>query len=410
MHILVVTDQHPESLGGAQVAIRQQRRQLERLGHRMTIAAPALHRDRYVTSLRDQEAYIDLPSRPITRDGEYGITWPGARTDRALAAALSRLPLVDVVHIQGDFWGAMIGLRAARGLKVPVMLTLHNNVDEGTRAVTKLAPAAFAGLRAWRYAALGRPRGTVNHHAHGAWRYLAELAAEANVVTAPSQHFATELIERGVAPAVEVIPGGVDDEAVARVRSLPRSDRHRPRFVWLGRMSQEKRVLEFIEALGIAVNERGLDAEVVLYGSGALREQVEARAAELGLVDRVSFGGAVPHRQALAAIRDADALVQTSIGFETQGLTPFEAAALGTPTVFCDPQIADDVDVVPRWLAAGESVDALARALACAGAEIGSALASGDGSAVRVSEGAADRFLQSTQTAKLLELYQSLVR
>ena len=47
MHILIVTDQHPESLGGVQVAIRLQRKFLERLGHRVTIAAPALHRVGY---------------------------------------------------------------------------------------------------------------------------------------------------------------------------------------------------------------------------------------------------------------------------------------------------------------------------------------------------------------------------
>ncbi|WP_010155933.1 glycosyltransferase, partial [Leucobacter chromiiresistens] len=149
MHILVVTDQHPESLGGVQVAIRMQRRALERLGHRVTVAAPALHRRGHATAAADREAYIDLPSRPITRDREYGITWPGRRTDRALARALAERPPVDLVHVQGDFWGAMTGVRAARGLRAPIVHTMHNHVDEGTRAVTPLAPLAFAGLRVW---------------------------------------------------------------------------------------------------------------------------------------------------------------------------------------------------------------------------------------------------------------------
>ena len=41
MHILIVTDQHPDSLGGAQVAIRAQRCALEHAGHLVTIVAPA---------------------------------------------------------------------------------------------------------------------------------------------------------------------------------------------------------------------------------------------------------------------------------------------------------------------------------------------------------------------------------
>lgn len=423
MHVLVVTDQHADSLGGVQVAIRLQRRYLERLGHRVTIAAPALHRQGYTPS---DSAYVDLPSRPITRDREYGIAWPGRRTDRALAAALAQLPPVDLVHVQGDFWGAMIGLRAARGLgaarglpgALPVVHTMHNHVDEGTRAVTPLAPLAFGGLRVWRRLVLGRVRGAVAGRARGAWRYLAELAAEATVVTAPSRHFADELERHGVAAEVRVTRGGVDDEAIAEVREAPRSPRSRPRLVWLGRMSHEKRVLEFIDAIALAE----IDADVVLHGAGLLLPRVRERIARAGLADRVTVAGPVPYRDALAAMRDADALVQTSMGFETQGLTPFEAAALGTPTIFCDPEIADDVDTSVEWRAADASVEALADALRLAVGELAVGVRSGarergaegigiaDPDPLRVPEAEGRRFLQSAQTARMVEVYERVLR
>lgn len=400
MHVLIVADQHAQSLGGVQVAIRLQRRFLERLGHRVTIAAPALHRPVYVTDAADREAYIDLPSRPITSDREYGLAWPGAHTDRALAAALSRRPRVDLVHVQGDFWGALIGLRAARGLRVPVVLTLHNHVDEGTRAVTALAPLAFAALRVWRRLALGRPRGPVSRDARGAWRYLAELAAEANAVTAPSAHFAELLRDRGVADEVLVTPGGVDDDEIAAVRARPRAPRERPRLVWLGRMSHEKRVLELLDAFAASQ----ADADLALYGAGLLLPRVEERIARLGIGDRVTVPGPVPHADALAAMRDADAVVQTSIGFETQGLTPFEAAALGTPTIFCDPEIADDLAVEPCWRVPEPTVDALARTLRAAVAELADP-GGADPERHRVPESAARGLLQSERTAAMLEVY-----
>ena len=397
MHILIVTDQHPDSLGGVQVAIRLQRRFLELAGHRVTIAAPALHRAGHTVAPGDEDAYVDLPSRPITRDNEYGITWPGARTDRALAAALVGRPAVDLVHIQGDFWGALIGIRAARGLGVPIVHTMHNHVDEGTRAVTPFAPVAFGGLRAWRGLALGKCRGEVDRASRGAWRYLAELASEAAIVTAPSRHFADELTDAGVAKIVEVTPNGVDDAAIASVRARPRSDRSRPKLIWLGRMSQEKRVLEFIEAIA----ESGIDADVALHGAGLLLPRVTKRISDLGLGGRVTVPGPVPYADALAAMRDADALVQTSIGFETQGLTPFEAAALGTPTIFSDPQIADDVAVAPEWRVADGSVSALATSLRTAVAQL-----SADPGGLRVPETEAQRFLQSSQTEAMLALYE----
>lgn len=400
MHVLIVTDQHPDSLGGVQVAIRLQRKFLERLGHRVTVAAPALHRAGYETAVPDRASYIELPSRAITADREYGISWPGARTDRALARELHGLPPVDLVHIQGDFWGAMIGLRAARGLQVPVVHTMHNHVDEGTRAVAPVAGVAslaFAGLRAWRWLVLGRVWGTIVGQPRGAWRYLAELAAEAAVVTAPSRHFAELLEAQGVTPAVMVTPGGVDDDAIAGRSRAPRSERLRPRLVWLGRMSHEKRVLEFIEAIA----QSGIDADVTLHGAGLLLPKVRQRVSELGLADRVTLSGAVPYADALATMRDADALVQTSIGFETQGLTPFEAATLGTPTIFCDPQIAKDVGLAPAWVARGSSVADLAEVLRTAVSEIVQGA-----SPVRVDPGAGSEFLQSHRIEIMLAAYE----
>ncbi|UOR02102.1 glycosyltransferase [Leucobacter allii] len=411
MHVLIVTDQHPESLGGVQVAIRLQRRALERLGHRVTIAAPALHRREYITDRENREAYVDLPSRPITRDREYGLSWPGARTDRVLAAALADRPRADLVHVQGDFWGAMIGLRAARGLRVPLVITLHNHVDAGTRAVTPLAPFVFRALRGWRRLALGRVRpadGAVRipRRARGAWRYLAELTAEAVRISAPSHHFARELEAHGVRAgagdgAVRVTPGGVDDAAIEAARAAPRAPRERPRLVWLGRMSHEKRVLELVDAVAAS----GIDAELVLHGAGLLLPQLRERIARHGLGERVRIAGPVPYAEALAAMRDADALVQTSIGFETQGLTPFEAAALGTPTVFCDPAIADDVAASVEWRAADASVAALASALRTAVAELAAATAAGDAERFRIPAAESARFLQSARSEAMLRLY-----
>lgn len=396
MHVLIVTDQHPESLGGVQVAIRLQRRALEALGHRVTIAASALHRPGYVTAAADRDVYVDLPSRPITRDREYGLSWPGSRTDRALAAALASRPPVDLVHVQGDFWGAMIGIRAARGLRVPVVHTMHNHVDEGTRAVTPFAPVVFLGLRAWRLLALGRTRGPVSGSARGAWRYLAELASEAAVVTAPSRHFARTLQDHAVCNEVLVTPGGVDDYGIRAAQALPRAPRSRPRLVWLGRMSQEKRILEFVSAIA----ESGIDADVALHGAGLLLPKVRERIVQLGISDRVTIPGPVPYAEALAAMRDADALVQTSLGFETQGLTPFEAAALGTPTIFSDPEIADDVAVTPEWRVADRSVSALAAALSRAVDDLQAAP-----QGLRVPEAEGSGFLQSAQTRVMLGAY-----
>lgn len=416
MHILIVTDQHPDSLGGVQVALRLQRRFLERAGHTVSIAAPALHRRGYSVAGVDRRSYIDLPSMPITRDREYGISLPGRGSDRALDRALAEreaagVPPVDLVHVQGDFWGAMIGLRAAKRYGLPLMVTMHNNVDQGTRAVTPLAPLVFAGLRVWLRAATGRPERRVRRDrtpgASAAWTYLADIASRAELVTAPSQHFAAELErhrvlprEGGMGSSVRVTSGGVDDDLIAHVRGRTRTPRDRPRLVWLGRMSGEKRILEFIDAFA----ESNANADVILHGAGLLLGKVERRISELGLNNSIHVAGPVPYEQALEAIHNADALVQTSVGFETQGLTPFEAASLGTPTVFCDPNIQRDLGVEPSWLAADASVTALADVLARAVGEL-----SENPGGVRVDAAVGAQLLQSAKTGVMIELYESVL-
>ena len=108
----------------------------------------------------------------------------------------------------------------------------------------------------------------------------------------------------------------------------------RPRFVWIGRMSPEKRLLPFLEAVVAS----GIDAEIEVIGSGgqlrAARRIIEKGRPRASVV----YAGRMPYAETLRRIQAADAVVQTSIGFETQGMTVFEAASLGTPAVVSRPR------------------------------------------------------------------------
>ncbi|KAB1644451.1 MULTISPECIES: glycosyltransferase [unclassified Pseudoclavibacter] len=401
MHVLIVTDQHADSLGGAQVSIRQQQAALTDAGHLATVVAPRLHRP-HPPRAHD----IDLPSMRITCDGEYGMSWPGRRIDRFLLQRLGQLPPVDIVHVQGDFWGALIGYRIARLLHAPVVHTLHNDVDSGTRAVTPLAGLVFVALRAWRRMLLGRSL-PVSPRARGAWRYLAELTAAARVVISPSAHFARRLHEHGVEGAI-VMPTGVDDRLIAQAQTGAEPQESAPvRLVWLGRMSSEKRIVEAVEAFAASERAAAASAELHVYGHGLLEAMVRRRIDELGISSRVRLYGAVSHPEALRAIARSDALLQTSVGFETQGMTVYEASALGTPVVFCDRAIADEVDVQPSWVTAGSSTADLVRAIDEAVAAIAQSRA--DGRELRVTDVDRMRWLQSRLTEQMLRRYRALI-
>ena len=405
MHVVFFADQHLDSLGGAQVSMRLQRTFLERGGHTVTVVAPRMHARR--NDAAPSEGNVDLPSLPITLDREYAMTWPGRATDRVLDRAMAHRPPVDLVHVQADFWGAFIGHRFAARHGIPVVHTMHNRVDVGLAAVTPLHRPVLAVLNLWRRTALrgiGVPVGGSD-----GWSYLRGLAAGAAAVTAPSGHFARRLEQNGVARTVDVVWNGIDDDVRAQTLAAAPAERTpgRPRFVWLGRMSPEKRLLPFLQAWVDA----GIDAELEVIGGGGQRAAAERIVA--GRAD-VRFAGRLSYAQTLERIAAADALVQTSIGFETQGMTPFEAATLGTPSVVCDPDIAAELQgglwAVPTTDPAArgrtveaQRIEALSAALRQAAADIA------DGTAPQPVPAVADAFRQSSRTAAMIEVYERVL-
>jgi glycosyltransferase involved in cell wall biosynthesis len=392
MHILMFSDQHADSLGGVQVSLRLQKRFLERAGHTVTVCAPKMHR-----AHAGDPGYVDTPSIPITLDREYSMTWVGRRADRFLDSALATRPPVDVVHVQADFWGAMLGYRYAARHGIRAVHTFHNHMEFGLEQVVPFPKLAIRVLLWWQHRLLRPVRSVL---APSAWAYLNELALRADASTAPSGHFASLLERTGVASGVEVILTGADDSVVEQVLrdAQPRSTA-RPLFVWMGRMSSEKRILEYLDAIRLS----GVDAEFRLYGAGLLLSRAQAFVREHGLAGRVVFAGKVPYPEALAAIASADALVQTSIGFETQGMTVFEAAALGTPSIVSDPNIAGELPDGVYWQPADGSVDALADAIRVVAADVAS------GSRRVVEPQTSQVFRQSYQTERMIAVYERVL-
>jgi glycosyltransferase involved in cell wall biosynthesis len=394
MHILMLSDQHAESAGGVQVSIRLQTRFLERAGHTVTVCAPRMHAP-HRTDAHD----VDSASIPITLDREYSASFPGPWTDSALDRAMVGRPPVDVVHVQADFWQAIIGYRFAERHGIPVVHTFHNHVEFGIEQVVP-APRLAVRVMLWAQRLVLRPRRSELRPS--AWSFLDEYARRASALVAPSRHFAELLERRGIGPGVEVVSTGVDDDLVGEVAGAvsPRSTGGgRPVFLWMGRMSAEKRLMEFLEAVRLSE----ADAEFRLYGAGLLLTKAESFVARHGLGDKVVFAGRVPYRESLEAMARADALVQTSIGFETQGMTVFEATVVGTRSIVSDPAIAAELPAGSYWQPSDGSV----RALAATIAEVADALRSGAADRVPASAGTA--LLQSTQTERMIGIYERVI-
>jgi glycosyltransferase involved in cell wall biosynthesis len=157
----------------------------------------------------------------------------------------------------------------------------------------------------------------------------AELQRAAHVFT-PSSYLGELAVSWGVAPErVSVLP----NPAPRLAESAPR-DALRDSFAmngitlaFAGRLTAQKSLGLALEALA------QVDAvHLLIAGDGDEREPLQARAAELGLADRVRFLGPLTRERVVELFRAADASILSS-SWENFPHTVVEALAAGTPVI-----------------------------------------------------------------------------
>jgi len=155
----------------------------------------------------------------------------------------------------------------------------------------------------------------------------------------------------------EVIPNLVMLPPAAEM-AVPRQAQ-RPRIVYVGRLSEEKRVATLISAMPIV--RRHADIEAEICGDGPLSSELRAQAESLGLAGAVQFPGFV--MDVHSRLRASDVFVSVS-AFEGQPNTVQEAMVVGTPIVVSDiPAHREIADERCAMLVDGDDPQAVATAI-----------------------------------------------
>jgi glycogen(starch) synthase len=158
----------------------------------------------------------------------------------------------------------------------------------------------------------------------------AEVMDRADAVLCVSENLRNELMAHfpGHAGKIQVVPNAVDIEAMP-VRPTPVTRLHR--WIYVGKVAAAKGVAALVEAFAIAAKDEP-ELRLTLLGSGPLVEPLRARAAELGLDERVTFHDAVPPQRVFEFLHAHDVLVHPSKS-ETFGMTTVEAVGSGMPVL-----------------------------------------------------------------------------
>ncbi len=281
---------------------------LRRLGAKPSLFAPAY------PGYRDPEPDVyRLPSFRLPRYPDFPLLLPVQpgllRQVRAIQP--------EVVHVHSPFTAGQLGLRAARALGVPVVFTHHTLYPEYVHYVP-CVPRSFA---AWAVRA-----------------HVVRFCNRCDAVIAPSRAVAELLEAQGVRSRIVVIPtAGLDLAAIDRIPASDRAvlgiPRDRVLVLYAGRLAQEKNLNLLLEAFHLA--SRGRNLHLLLVGDGPDRHLLEHEARLKGILDRVTFAGALPHEAVLGWMKASDVFVFAS-RTETQGLAVVEAMACGLPVAAVD--------------------------------------------------------------------------
>jgi len=293
----------------------------------------------------------------------------------------------DVIHAHHPFLLGATALRLARAYRIPMVFTHHTMYERYTHYVPGDSPAMK--------------------------RFVISLSTSfanlCDTVFAPSESVAEEIARRGVTSPIEVVPTGVDTEALGAGDGAAFRERAgipREAFVvgHLGRLAPEKNLGFLTRAVAgfLAAEPR---ARFLVVGVGPSADAIRAELRERGLEGRLHTAGILQGQALADAYAAMDCFAFASMT-ETQGLVVAEAMAAGSPVVALDaPGVREVVrDGENGRLLATENEEAFAAAL---GWVVGRDEAAASALRARAVE-TAERFSLDRSADKALAIYERL--
>lgn len=279
---------------------------------------------------------IDVYRYDVSVAGESAPTiarqLPGAARTvaRAVDAATATCP-VDVVSFQGPLTSLFVDRAVADG--VPRILTFHSPWPTEYDIKTRTDPSLSA-LRRRLNVQCRKP-------------VEARVVDSADRVVVLSEFMSDQLTRVYGRDDVSVVPGGVDvDRFAPTVEEWPRVNVSGTAFLTVRRLSERMGLDVLIDAFA-RIASRFPGTELFIAGDGSLREDLERRAREVGVSERVTFLGYVPDADLPNVYAGADVFVLPTIRLEGFGLATLEALAAGTPAV--GTAVGGTVDVLGGW-------------------------------------------------------------
>lgn len=319
MKILITTDLFTTKTNGVVTSVMNLRDELMAKGHEVRILTLSDN----MKSRREGDVYYirSVPCRVYPN-----VRVPTSFRHKLIYELIEWSP--DVIHSQCEFFSFQYALRISKHTGAPIVHTYHTLYEQ---YVAYLIPGKRLGNTVVRMFSRRRLK-------------------KVDRVIAPTHKVEDALHSYGVNKIIDVVPSGIalsqhqkrmtEEKRAAKREALGISS-DKNVLVNLGRLGTEKNIGELIELFARAA-EKNDSLVFLIVGDGPAREELEHKAKELGVEDKVIFTGMVDPASVQEYYQLGDLFVSASTS-ETQGLTYVEAAANGLPLLCRKDRCLDDV-------------------------------------------------------------------
>jgi glycosyltransferase involved in cell wall biosynthesis len=310
MRVALFTNNFYPRLSGVAVAVNFVNTALNKAGHDTLVVAPDYGYGRKVRGVevfRVKSVYL----KPMH------VSLPLIRVDESSIRKVLESWKPDLIHSHHPFMLGRAAQNMADEFDAPLVYTFHTLYEFFTHYVMLDTDSVKKAVR----------------------EYIIRYADRCDLVIAPTEPIKEYLVDIGVKTRVEAVPTGVDfsrfrnvtEEMVEGLRGRYGLDRFDAVLLYVGRISKEKNVGLALETLDALVRRKNNYA-LLYIGDGPETGDIEERAAELNLRDRVIFGGFLDQDTLAAAYFLGDVFLFPSPS-DTQGIVLYEAGAAGLPVV-----------------------------------------------------------------------------
>ena len=367
MKIAFFSDCYLDLTGGIVSSINAQKAALENLGHTVYVFSSSYPKNKSELKKFHENHIYPVPSCYLAFRGATPVSRRPKIIEKWLMKNHPELENFDIFYVHYESGCSIAGLRLGKQLKIPTVQVMHGREDVGE---ANLIPFGFrtivATLLNWFHSwYLPHPVKVKkdNYLANtiaGAkmWTIMVNHANYADLVLTPSNHFRQKLSHYGVKKPIKVLPNGFSDASFPEkpaVKSL--EDNEVLRINWHSRVSGEKRIMAFLQALTLVTGKYRLD----VYGNGSDLKKAQFFAKKHHL--NVVFHCNVPFEKLQNGIENSHLDVLVSYNFDTFGMTLIEAEAYGVPVLFCDPDMREIVPEGSYIQSADESSEKIADAI-----------------------------------------------